>query len=417
MTTSTPVDDRIAGTVVLRAGRTKPVRQGHPWVFSGAIQEVRGDPPDGALVDVVEVGGSWLARGYINRRSQITVRLLSWDAATVIDDEFWHGRVARALAARGPGQLSAAPGASGIRLVNAESDGLPGLVVDMYDRWLVVQALTLGVALRLPALVAHLVALAPMAGGPLGVFERSDLDVRGKEGLRPATGVLWGEAPPAEVEITETGPDGAALRFLVDLQHGHKTGFYLDQRDSRRRVGRECAGREVLNVFSYTGGFAVHALAAGASRVVNVDASEAALELAGRNLRLNGLPAAGEDLVAGDAFQLLRRFRDDGRLFDAVILDPPKLAQKAADVDRATRGYKDLNLSALRLLRPGGLLATCSCSGLVSADLFQKIVFGAAVDARREVAIVGRLTPGADHPVDLFFPEGDYLKGLLCRVW
>jgi 23S rRNA (cytosine1962-C5)-methyltransferase len=407
MSTTPATDDRIAGTVVLRAGRSKPVRQRHPWVFSGAIQAVHDDPPDGALVDVVDDAGAWLARGYINRRSQITVRLLGWDAAEEIDDDFWRARLARAIAARSPGQMSAAPGSTGLRLVNAESDGLPGLVVDQYDRWLVVQALTLGVALRLPALVAHLVALAPIDGGPAGVFERSDLDVRGKEGLRQATGVLWGEAPPAEVEITEQGPTATPLRFLVDLQHGHKTGFYLDQRENRRRVGLACAGREVLNVFSYSGGFAVHALAAGASRVVNVDASEVALELARRNLQLNGLAAADEDLQAGDAFQLLRRFRDDGRMFDAVILDPPKLAQKAADVDRAARGYKDLNLSALRLLRPGGLLATCSCSGLVSADLFQKIVFGAAVDARRDVAIVGRLTPGADHPVDQLLPEGD----------
>ncbi|HMT22332.1 MAG TPA: class I SAM-dependent rRNA methyltransferase [Promineifilum sp.] len=248
---------------------------------------------------------------------------------------------------------------------------------------------------------------------PAGSLERSDADVRGKEGLNPLVEVRHGTAPPPEVTIHENG-----FSFLVDLYHGHKTGFYLDQRDNRATVGQPAlmTGREVLNVFAYTGAFGVYAAAAGARGVVQVDSSTLALETAERNMALNGFERVDDEYIAGDAFEVLRYFREEGRRFDAVILDPPKFAHSQGQIERATRGYKDLNWLAMRLLRPDGVLATFSCSGLIDAALFQKVVFGAAVDAGRDVQILQHLGQAADHPVLLSFPESAYLKGLLCRV-
>jgi 23S rRNA (cytosine1962-C5)-methyltransferase len=405
-----PLDDPVAGRVTLRPGRDKPVRQRHPWVFSGAIAGVAGDPAPGALVDVTAADGSWLGRGTLNPASQIVVRLLSWDESEVIDTPFWRRRLARAISARGDTGPETA-----VRLVNAESDGLPGLVVDRYGPWLVAQALTLGIAARLPALAALLAELAP--AGLLGIYERSDVDVRSREGLPPATGPLWGAEPPERLTIAERGPGSTTLRCLADLRRGHKTGLYLDQAANRRAVGAACAGRSVLNLFSYTGGFGLHAWAGGARSVMHVDTSAAALVVARENTALNGFAVADEDFVTGDGWSVLRRLRAAGRRFEAIVLDPPKLAHKQGDVDRAARAYKDANLVALQLLAPGGVLATFSCSGLVSADLFQKIVFGAAVDAGRDVQILAHLGQAPDHPVLLTFPEGTYLKGLLCRAW
>jgi 23S rRNA (cytosine1962-C5)-methyltransferase len=259
-------------------------------------------------------------------------------------------------------------------------------------------------------LTEQLVALL----GPAGVLERSDVDVRGKEGLKQLVEMRHGQPPPPELTIHENGH-----AFLVDVWRGHKTGFYLDQRDNRATASRPIylEGREVLNVFAYSGAFGVYAAAAGAARVTQVDSSAAALEMAERNMALNGLARPDDELIAGDAFEVLRYYREEGRQFDAVVLDPPKFATSQGQVDRACRGYKDLNWLALRLLRPGGLLVTFSCSGLVSADLFQKVVFGAALDAGRDVQILHYLGQSADHPVLLAFPESAYLKGLLCRVW
>jgi 23S rRNA (cytosine1962-C5)-methyltransferase len=292
-------------------------------------------------------------------------------------------------------------------LLNAESDGLPGLVVDRYGEWLVVQALTLGVDRVKAALARHLLKMP----GVRGVYERSDVDVRDKEGLPQATGVLAGEEPPERVEIEEHG-----YRYLVDVKHGHKTGFYLDQRENRRKAQAYVAQAEVLNLFSYTGGFAVAALSAGAKSVVNVDSSAEVLALAKDNVRHNGFTLSDEDFVEADAFAYVRRLRAEKRTFNVIIADPPKLAHTQGQVEKAARAYKDLNLVALQLLRPGGYLLTFSCSGLVPAELFQKIVFSAAVDAGRDVQIVERLSQADDHPVLLSFPEGEYLKGLVCRA-
>ena len=394
-------------TVTLHEGREKSVRQRHPWLFSGAIHTIDRAARDGEIVDVRAASGHWLARGYLNRRSQIQVRLLSWDERTPIDRDFWRERLRRALAGRAG--LLADGSTNAYRLVHGESDGLPGLVVDRYGDWLVLQALTLGVERVKPLLAELLVELCQ----PAGIVERSDVDVRGKEGLRPVVGMLHGAAPAGPVEIVENG-----RRFLVDLLGGQKTGFYLDQRDNRRRTAAYCAGARVLNAFSYSGGFAVYALAAGAQHVVNLDASLEALALGEQNLALNGFdPDAQAEGVAGDVFEVLRDWRAAQRQFDVVILDPPKFVHNQAQIDRGARAYKDINLLGMQLLAPGGMLASFSCSGLVSADLFQKILFGAAIDAGRDAQIVERLSQGPDHPVSLTFPEGEYLKGLLCRVW
>ena len=404
--------DQPSATLILKRGRERPVLNRHPWIFSGAVARLVGEPAPGDLVTVADHNGAALATGYYNAQSQIQVRLLSWEPERVIDEGFWRSRLQQALEGRRSISKEAESGAmptTALRLVNAEADGLPGLVVDRYGDYVVIQCLTLGIELRKDSLVEMLVDLLH----PAGILERSDVDVRVKEGLRPVVKTLYGDEPPAELTIQENG-----FGFLVDVHRGHKTGFYLDQRDNRVAVGRRpiMAGREVLNVFAYTGAFGVFAAAVGAKQIVQVDSSVAALETAERNMQLNGFERPEDEYIAGDAFEVLRYFRDEGRQFDAVILDPPKFAHSQAQVQRAARGYKDLNWLALRLLRPNGILATFSCSGLVSAELFQKIVFGAALDAGRDVQIMQHLGQAADHPILLSFPESAYLKGLLCRV-
>lgn len=395
------MNSNITATVVLKRGREKPVLNRHPWIFSGAIAHLEGEAQDGDLVRVVDSRGGYLATGYLNRHSQIVVRLLTWDAQEVVDDEFWQRRLARAVGAR---QHWPPDGAR--RLVYAESDGLPGLVVDAYGPWLVMQCLTLGMARRRDQLVSLLSDIV----APAGIYARDDADVRLQEGLALETGPLWGVAPPEQIEIVEHGH-----RFRVDVRQGHKTGFYLDQRQNRLRTATYCAGANVLNAFAYSGAFGVYAAAAGATSVTNIDSSAPALALAAENVAVNGL--GPQEMVVGDVFQVLRRYRDEGRTFDLIVLDPPKFASSQAEVRAATRGYKDINLLALQLLRTGGFLVTFSCSGRVSADLFQKVVFGASVDAGRHVQILEWLAQAPDHPVLLAFPESAYLKGLLCRVW
>jgi 23S rRNA (cytosine1962-C5)-methyltransferase len=397
----------MSGTVVLKRNRAKPVLQRHPWIFSGAIERAEGDVADGDVVEVRDAGRNWLARGYLNRRSQIAVRLLTWQQDEPIDRDFWRRRLVRAVMARQP--LVGDPNITACRLVHAESDYLPGLIVDRYGKWLVLQFLTMGIGRWKDELVG---LLAVLVDGVQGVYERSDVDVRAREGLERRTGLLWGEGPPEQVEVIEGN-----CRFLVDVRRGHKTGFYLDQRENRARLPDFCAGAEVLDVFAYTGGFGICAARAGATGVTLVESSAPALELAQRNLVLNGLEQRGVCCVEGDAFSVLRGYRAEGRRFDVIVVDPPKFARSGHEVKRAGRAYKDVNLLAFQLLRPGGILLTFSCSGAVSADLFQKIVFGAAVDARREVQVIGYLAQGADHPVALTFPEGAYLKGLICRAW
>jgi 23S rRNA (cytosine1962-C5)-methyltransferase len=402
-------------TVIIRSDREKIFEKRHPWVFSGAIRSVEGSPSDGDIVVLRGESGAFLARGYWNRQSQINVHVLTWDEDQPIDDDYWRHRLQRSISGRIVENAQHDHGVpNAYRVVNAESDGLPGLIVDRYGDWLVVQALTLGIDRRKQLITKLLMELL----SPAGVYERSDVEVRTKEGLQSNTGLLAGRKPPPLIEIDENG-----RRFLVDVYSGQKTGFYLDQRDNRAILGNwlrfdpEASTRTVLNCFSYTGGFTVYALDGMAKRVISIDASADALALAKRNVALNGLSARDDDFVVGDVFNVLREYRNAGQQFDVIVLDPPKFAQNQRQVEGACRGYKDINLLAFQLIRSGGMLMTFSCSGLVDADLFQKVVFGALVDAKREAQILLRLAAGSDHPVSLTFPEGAYLKGFLCRVW
>ena len=393
---------RVLPVVRLKAGRDKSLRLRHPWIFSGAIASVRGDPDIGATVEVQAEDGRPLAIAAWSPQSQIRARVWSFEPAT-IDAAFFDARVARAIGARAGWFDDAHDGG---RLVHGESDGLPGVVADRYGDVVVVQLLAAGAEAWREAIFDALARHARAAA----IVERSDADVRALEGLAPRVGVVRGRID-GPVAFREAG-----LRYAVDVLGGQKTGFYLDQRDNRRSVGAHATGRDVLNAFCYTGGFTLSALAGGARRVVSIDSSADALALARANLARNpSLDAERATWIDADVFAELRRLRDRGEAFDLVVLDPPKFAPTAQHAARAARAYKDINLWALRLLRPGGLLATFSCSGGVSPDLFQKIVAGAALDAKADAAIVGKLAASADHPVSLAFPEGEYLKGLLIR--
>ena len=392
-----------AATIVLKAGRERSLVQRHPWIFSGAIDRVEGAPQSGETVAVVAADGAWLAHAAYSPVSQIRARVWSFVAGDTIDDAFFARAIARSAAARAP-MLDARH--SGARLVHGESDGLPGVIADLYGDTIVLACLSAG-ADRWRNALAHALAALP---GVACVYERSDADVRTLEGLPPRTGALIGMLA-APVTIVEDG-----IGYIVDPVAGQKTGFYLDQRDNRRLLRDLAGGRRVLNAFCYTGGFTLAALAGGAATVTSIDSSADALAAARANLARNpALAASGCTWVEADAFADLRRLRNEGANFDAIVLDPPKFAPTAAHAERAARAYKDINLLALKMLVPGGLLLTFSCSGGISAELFQKIVAGAAVDAGASAQIVKRLTASADHPIALNFPEGDYLKGLVIR--
>jgi 23S rRNA (cytosine1962-C5)-methyltransferase len=389
--------------VILRPGRERPLLRRHPWVLSGAIERVEGGPGPGEIVAVHAADGGFCGRGAWSPVSQLRVRIWTFDPAETITAEWIDGRLDRAIALRE--KLLPAEASRACRLVHSESDGLPGLIVDRYADTLVCQILSAGIEREREAIVAALARRFPESS----IWERSDADAREKEGLEKRTGPLHGPPPPDLVDITE-----GRCRFLVDVRSGHKTGFYLDQRDSRRRLAEHARGAEVLDVFSYTGAFGLTALAAGAARVSSIEASQPALALFARQLELNGFDRSRTEPLQGDAFRVLRALREDERSFDVIVLDPPRFADSRAMVERASRGYKDVNLQAFHLLRPGGILLTFSCSGHMSVELFQKIVADAALDAGRTARIVGRLTQPADHPVALSFPEASYLKGLVC---
>jgi len=392
--------------VILKPGREKSLLRRHPWVFSGAVGEVRGRPGSGETVEVLSADGAWLARGAYSPRSQIRVRAWTFNPEEGVGPAFFRSRLTSAVELRA--LMKPGGDTDCLRLVNSESDGLPGLVVDRYARFLVCQFLTTGAELAKPLIVAELEKLVDCAG----IYERSDVDVRAKEGLGKMSGPLAGSEPPEVVSVRENG-----CKYLVDVKRGHKTGFYLDQRDSRACLARYASGKEVLNCFSYTGGFGVAALKGGAAGAVNVDSSRACLDLARKNFELNGFSAMQAKNVEADVFSLLRQYRDLGRLFDIVVLDPPRFVDSRSSLMRASRGYKDINLLAFKLIKPGGLLFTFSCSGLMEADLFQKIVADAALDAGREARVVNRLGQASDHVISLNFPEAGYLKGLVCSVW
>jgi 23S rRNA (cytosine1962-C5)-methyltransferase len=389
-------------TVVLHAERDRSLRRHHPWVFSGAIERVEGSPEIGETVTVVDRDRAFLARAAFSPASQIRARVWTFDPDEVVDEAFITDRVRASVERRAPLLRRT----DALRLIYAESDGLPGVIADRYGPWVVVELTSAGAERWSEVIVA---ALAEVAG-VRGVYERSDLEVRDREGLERRVGSLAGAEPPGLIEIVEDGRP-----HLVDIRSGHKTGYYLDQRDNRALVAARAHGR-VLDVCAYTGGFSVAAGRHDAKEVVSVDSSGPALALAARNLDLNGLPTSG--LVEADAFAELRRRRQAGEQFDVIVLDPPKLANSSRpeQLNRSTRAYKDLNLQAFHLLPPGGTLFTFSCSGAVSADLFQKVVAGAALDAGREARIVGRMMQAPDHPIHLAVPETSYLKGLIVEV-
>jgi 23S rRNA (cytosine1962-C5)-methyltransferase len=399
---------KAAAELLLKPGKERSLLRRHPWIYDTAIGRVRGGPAAGQTVAVRGHDGRWLAWAAYSPSSTLRARCWSFDESDTIDAGWLAARVSEAVARR----AHLAEAADALRLVFGEADGLPGLIADRYADLLVVQFQAAGVEANREALLDALVA----ATGCADVFDRSDSAARTREGLPPAAGVARGAEPPLRIAVREHG-----RRFWVDVRGGHKTGFYIDQRDNRRRVrdwvaARTAAGAAVrgLNCFCYTGGFSV-ALAEGSSEVLSIDSSADALALARDNWRLNDLPEAAGQWQGANVFDALCSLRADGRSFDLIVLDPPKFAASHHHVERAARAYKDINLSALRLLAPGGYLLTFSCSGAIGVELFQKIVAGAVIDAGVEAQLLRRLAAGEDHPLRMTHPEGEYLKGLLLQ--
>jgi 23S rRNA (cytosine1962-C5)-methyltransferase len=392
----------MTASVMLKPGKERSLLRRHPWIYAGGIGRVQGHPDIGETVRVLAADGRFLAWGAFSPSSAIRVRLWSFDEAERIDEAWIARRIAAAVARR----AALAADTQAVRLVFGEADGLPGLVVDRYGEQLVLQLLAAGVEHWRDPIVA---ALREATGLP-DVYERSDAAAREREGLTPREGVLAGRLPGDSLAITEHG-----VRYLVDVLQGHKTGFYIDQRDNRRDVARHAAGRSVLNCFCYTGGFTLAALAGGAARAVSIDSSGPALRRAAEQQALNGLSDRDSEWREADVFDALKRLLAAGDRFDLIVLDPPKFAPSSHHVDRAARAYKEINLKAMRLLNPGGLLYTFSCSGAIDVDLFQKIVAGAVFDARVDLQMLRRLQAGEDHPMLMTHPEGEYLKGLLLQ--
>lgn len=390
-------------TLVLAAGRERSLLRGHPWVFSGAVEQGPRNAESGQTVRVCDHDGGFLAWAAYAPSSRIVARVWSQDPDATIDDAFLADRVRTAVARRSA--LLPRDALPACRLIHAESDGLPGVIADRFGDVIALQAMSAGAQRHKRALASALLA----ATGARSVYERSDGEAASLEGITPCSGVLAGPEPDAALVISEHG-----LTMEVDVRAGHKTGFYLDQRDNRALVRRLAAGRDVLDAFCYSGGFALSAALGGARSVQAVDSSEPALQQAARNAERNAQGAI--EWLSADVFQHLRKARDRNQRFDLIVLDPPKFAPTARLAERAARAYKDVNLLAFKLLRAGGLLVTFSCSGGVSPELFQKIVAGAERDARVDASIVQRLHAGPDHPVALSFPEGEYLKGLLCHI-
>jgi 23S rRNA (cytosine1962-C5)-methyltransferase len=419
-------ESRPVPVITLKPRHALPFFKRHPWVFAGAIRSVQGDPQPGDEVALHTHEGEFIARGLFNPHSQIRVRLFSWNEAERMDRAFWKARLQSALQLRDVlfrraegcqppddsrhvrGLMPAgSPGATAYRLVNSEADGLSGLTVDRYDRWLSVQFTSLGIALRQDLLIELLVELAQ----PAGIVLKTEKGLREAEGMEITDGLLWGEPPPRPMTVIEHG-----LKWEVDLTEGQKTGGYLDQRENRRAMSRYVAGHRVLDVFCYAGGFGLGALVwGGASEVVAVDSSESALQLAQRNAELNGV-ADRWRCVRSDGFKALESLRDAGEQFDTVVLDPPKLTRTRSALPQALRAYHSLNRLAVSVLKPGGLLVTCSCSGLVTRDDFEQMLADVAILSGRDLRIIETRGAAPDHPVSPFCPENEYLKCYFCQV-
>ena len=391
--------------LILAKGREKSLLRRHPWVFSGAVARLEGKAQQGETIDVCDSNGKWLARAAYSPQSQIRARVWSWQQDESIDIAFFVRRFQHALVWRE--WLAERDGLDSYRLIAGESDGLPSVTIDRFGRFLVLQLLSAGAEYQRPAIISALQQCFP----DCAIYDRSDVAVRKKEGLELAQGTVTGDYPPALLPITEHD-----MKLLVDIQGGHKTGYYLDQRDSRYATRRYAKDARVLNCFSYTGGFAVSALIGGCQEVISVDTSQDALDVARQNVELNKLDLARAKFQRDDVFKLLRRYRDEGEKFDLIIMDPPKFVENKSQLMGACRGYKDINMLAIQLLNPGGILMTFSCSGLMATDLFQKIIADAALDAGRDVQFIEQFRQAADHPLIATYPEGLYLKGFACRV-
>lgn len=390
--------------VVLQPRRARPFYGRHPWVFAGAIASVAGNPADGDEVELVSHAEHFVARGLYNSRSKIRVRLYSWERDIHVDQDLFRQRLAQAIHLRHNILNLAGPGRA-YRLVFSEADGLSGCTVDRYDRWLVMQFTSLGLGQRREILADLLQEMLQLEG----TYLRTERGMGQMEGLELEDGLLRGRVPVEPIVIDDDG-----LRFLVHVAEGQKTGFYLDQRDNRRTVAMYCRGRRVLDVFCYTGGFGLHAARAGASQVIGVDASEPAVALARENARINGLHSVRS--VRADVFDHLDELVRAGERFGVVILDPPKFARNRSAVAEAMKGYRRLHQLAFRLLEPSGILVTCCCSGLITAEMLETLLSQIAAEERRETQILEVRGPSADHPVAVACPESRYLKCLISHV-
>lgn len=393
--------------IILHESRDKSLKRKHPWIFSKAIKEVVNEPSNGADINIYDCNNNFLAVAAYSPNSQIRARVWSFNKDEKIDKDFFKAKILKAYEARK--LMLEVTAMSACRIIAAESDSIPGLIVDMYNNYLGLEVLSAGTEFHLKEIVAALREVFPEHN----IYERSDVEVRKKEGLELRKGVIFGENPPTEIEITENDN----MKLLVDIENGHKTGYYLDQRDNRAALAKYCKGKSVLNCFSYTGGFSLYALKGRALKVANVDVSQRALDTAKRNIVLNHLDPGRVKFIKEDVFKFLRNEKAKNNKYDVIVLDPPKFAESRGQLDKACRGYKDINMLAASIINPGGYLMTYSCSGHMTPDLFQKVVADAILDANREGQIVEYLQQASDHPISTAYPEGLYLKGLVVRIY
>lgn len=392
--------------VVLKKGKEKAVLHRHPWVFSGAIDKVKGKPVNGEIIRLLNSQDAFMAYGFYNDQSRVAVRLLEWDEAIPVDEAWFRQKVQTAVAGRA--HILADGNTNTCRLIFSESDYLPGLIVDKYAAHLAVQVLTSGIQNALPVIIDELNTLLT----PLSIFDKSDATSRAHEGLETTNTLLAGNQPPELVMVKEN-----SVTYGINIAEGQKSGFYCDQRDNRKVVASYANGKKVLDCFSYTGGFTLNSFLAGAASITSVDSSALAIETLAENIRLNGFEEAEHYAIKSDVNVQLRKFREEGEKFDIVVLDPPKYAPSRSALDRASRAYKDLNRLGMQLLNSGGLLATFSCSGAMDMETFKQVIAWAALDAGKQVQFIYQFHQPEDHPIRASFPEGEYLKGLLCRVW
>ena len=392
--------------VILKKGKEKAVLHCHPWVFSGAIDGVKGKPANGDIVKLINAKGDFMAYGFYNDQSRVALRLLEWDEQVAVDEDWFRNKVAVAVASRS--SILANGTTNACRLIFSESDYLPGLIVDKYADHLAVQVLTSGIENVMPVIIDELQRLLK----PKSIFDKSDASSRSHEGLETYNIVLFGDNPPESVEVKENG-----IIYNINIAEGQKSGFYCDQRDNRKILASYTKGKKVLDCFCYTGGFTLNSLHQGAASVTSVDSSALAIETLKENIELNKLGISKHIAIQSDVNKQLRTFREDREKFDVIVLDPPKYAPSRSALDRASRAYKDLNRLAMLLLTDGGLLATYSCSGAMNMETFKQVIAWAALDAGKQVQFIYQFCQPEDHPVRASFPEGEYLKGLLCRVF